>query len=190
MTSNYLYQEGYVWIWLPHSIKPIVAGKLTVNNTKILFNYGKSYLARADAIAINQDELPLISGVISSSNTEALPGCLRDASPGAWGRRVILNKLLGHKDINAETSELNEMTYLMVSGSDRIGALDFQASPTKYEPRCNKANSLETLLRAAETVQKGELLNEELAQALQHGTSIGGARPKAILEYNNKKYIA
>ncbi|HBS26843.1 MAG TPA: phosphatidylinositol kinase, partial [Gammaproteobacteria bacterium] len=33
-------------------------------------------------------------------------------------------------------------------------------------------------------------LTSELDKALHHGSSIGGARPKALIEENGKKYIA
>ena len=190
MTSSASYKEGYVWIWLPEETEPVVAGKLTHKGSKILFNYGQSYLERENAIPIYSKELPLQGGLQESLTTEPLHGCLRDASPDAWGRRVILNRLLGRKGKNIDAADLSEMTYLMESGSDRIGALDFQSSPTEYIPRLPTNAQLETLFLSAEMVEKGMPLNEELAQALHHGTSIGGARPKAMLEEGNKKYIA
>jgi serine/threonine-protein kinase HipA len=50
--------------------------------------------------------------------------------------------------------------------------------------------SLDDLLRAAEQVEKGVPLSPELDKALQHGTSLGGARPKALLTSDDKKFIA
>ena len=188
MTSKESYNEGYVWIWLPGETKPVVAGKLTLKGSKILFNYGKSYLALDHAIPIDANELPLQQGLQESNGSEPLHGSLRDSAPDAWGRRVILNKLLGQK--GKDTAELSEMTYLMISGSDRIGALDFQASPLEYVARVSGNTSLEDLLQSAELVEKGIPLNDTLAQAFLHGTSIGGARPKAMLEDGHKKYIA
>jgi len=190
MTSKTFNRECYVWIWLPNQTKPVVAGKLTTQGTKVLFHYGQSYLKREDAIAIYPKELPLKAGLWENPNKGPLHGCLRDASPDAWGRRVILNKLLGKKGQDVDTADLSEMTYLMESGSDRIGALDFQASSTTYIPRPPNNTSLATLHRCATLIEKGAPLDETLAKALYHGTSIGGARPKAIFEGNGKKYIA
>jgi len=42
MTSNKDYNAAYVWIWLPRKNQPVVAGKLTTENNKLLFNYGKN----------------------------------------------------------------------------------------------------------------------------------------------------
>ena len=79
---------------------------------------------------------------------------------------------------------------MLESGSDRIGALDFQLSPTEYVPRTSAGASLDDLVQSAERVEKGLPLGPELEQALQHDTSIGGARPKAQIETVDKKYIA
>jgi len=119
-----------------------------------------------------------------------MPSAIRDASPDAWGRRVIINRALGFKGQNAGGVELDELTYLLESGSDRVGALDFQRSPTDYVPRQRQAASLEELMQSAERVEQGVLLRPELDQALQHGTSLGGARPKVLIDADERKYIA
>ena len=78
----------------------------------------------------------------------------------------------------------------MESGSDRIGALDFQQSPTEYIPRSANNARLEELMESAQRVEQGVPLTPELDQALFHGSSIGGARPKALIEEHGSKYIA
>ena len=194
MTSNGTFREAYVWIWLPDEHEPVVAGKLEADNDNILFNYGKSYLERIDdtrpAISIYEPELPLQTGALPLLNGLKMPGCIRDAAPDAWGRRVIINKKLGLKGAGPDTADLDELTYLLESGSDRIGALDFQRSPSEYVPRSANNVSLEELLESAERVEKGTPLTPELDQALFHGSSIGGARPKALIEAQGTKYIA
>ncbi|HBA88409.1 MAG TPA: phosphatidylinositol kinase [Geobacter sp.] len=190
MNSNLHPKDLYVWIWLPGEIEPVVAGKLTAHGTTYVFNYGRSYLDRDNAISIYDAELPLRQGLIPLLPGLAMPGCLRDAAPDAWGRRVILNKRFGKAATDIDPGAIDELTYLIESGSDRIGALDFQLSPTIYEPRCAPGAPLEELLEAADFIERGIPLTPELAQALQHGTSIGGARPKTLVESNSQKYIA
>lgn len=190
MTSKPRQSEAYVWIWLPGETEPVVAGKLTVDGEDLLFNYGRSYLDRKDAISINEAELPLRPGLLPLVAGLRMPNCIRDAAPDAWGRRVIMNKLLGTSSPDVDTAELGELTYLIESGSDRIGALDFQKSPTEYVPRLKESSTLEELQRAAEKVEQGIPLTLELDQALIHGSSIGGARPKALIEEASRKYIA
>lgn len=183
-----------MWIWLPDKTQPVVAGKLTEDKGFIQFNYGKTYLERTGAahpaISIYEPELPLEAGILPLLDGLHMPNSIRDAAPDAWGRRIIINKLLGQKGKDAETADLGEITYLLESGSDRIGALDFQQSPTEYIPRSVHNASLEELLESAERVDKGIPLTPDLDQALFHGSSIGGARPKAMIEEQGTKYIA
>ncbi|RJP77171.1 MAG: type II toxin-antitoxin system HipA family toxin [Desulfobacteraceae bacterium] len=191
MTSEKVgYQEAFVWIWLPGAMDPVVAGKLTLDGNRLTFNYGKSYLDRRDAIPIFEMELPLQPGILPLLPGLSMPGCIRDASPDAWGRRVIMNKKLGRIGVNADSARLDELTYLLESGSDRIGALDFQQSATEYIPRSAVNVPLDELLQSAERVEKGIPLTAELDQALWYGTSIGGARPKALIDGEKIKYIA
>jgi serine/threonine-protein kinase HipA len=191
MTSDLRYEEAYVWIWLPHETQPVVAGRIArQNDGRLVFNYGQSYLARANAIAIYDPELPLKAGEIPLHDRFQLPSCIRDASPDAWGRRVIVNRTLGLKGQDASIAELDELTYLLESGSDRIGALDFQHSATQYVARQQANATLEELMQSAERVEKGVPLSPDLDQALQHGTSLGGARPKALIETDKQKLIA
>src|SRR5580704_16128615 len=158
MTSE-RYDDAYVWIWLPEGIEPVVAGVLTHSGSQFVFNYGQSYLARDNAIAIYRLELPLKAGRIPLLAGFSMPSCIRDASPDAWGRRVLVNHKLGLKGTEAGQTELDELTYLLESGSDRVGALDFQISPTEYVPRQREAATLEELLEAAERVDRGESLS-------------------------------
>lgn len=190
MTSEAAPDVAYVWIWLPGTTTPIVAGRLFRANGHIAFNYGRSYLGRRDAIPIYKPELPLEPGGLPPLEGLSIASCIRDAAPDAWGRRVIVNKVFGQKGAAVETDQIDELTYLLWSGSDRIGALDFQRSATHYEPRESSDATLEALLEAADLVQAGTPLPAGLDQALLHGSSIGGARPKAMITDGRAKYIA
>ena len=187
-------QQAFVWIWLPNETQPVVAGRLEADHGNILFNYGKSYLERVNdskpVMPIYEPELPLQAGALPLPAGLTMPGCIRDAAPDAWGRRVIINKKRGLKGAGMDTAELDELTYLLESGSDRIGALDFQRSPTEYIPRVANNVSMEELIESAGRVEKGIPLTPELDQALLQGSSIGGARPKALIQEQGKKYVA
>jgi serine/threonine-protein kinase HipA len=189
MTSKPRHDEAYVWVWLPGATAPVVAGRLARDGESLIFNYGRSYLKLEGAIPLYLPELPLHAGAMPPEPGLSMAGCLRDGAPDAWGRRVILNRTFGIKGKDADIGAIDELTYLLESGSDRIGALDFQLSPTAYVPRSAQAATLEELLNAAEKVEKGIPLTPELDQALFHGSSLGGARPKAMIEDGDKKLI-
>lgn len=180
----------YVWRWLPGATDPVVAGELQIDDRgRQLFVYGRSYLERGNAGPIYEPELPLrprghepVSGLDHFS-------CLRDAAPDAWGRRVIENRIFGRKGVDPGAS-VDESTYLLHSGSDRTGALDFQKSASEYIPRDHQAASLDELYKAAELLATDQPIPPELEEALNHGTSIGGARPKATITGENARYVA
>lgn len=203
MTSDQAADRAYVWVWLPGRTDPVVAGVLTDTGARfdkepvLGFRYARSYRDRPDAVSLFGPELPLTDAALDPTDPprtslpsghrrspRALAGCLRDAAPDAWGRRV-LNLRLAH----TPDAVLGELTYLLASGSNRIGNLDFQSSPTRYEPRGNAA-TLEQLVAAADLIEKGEEIPDDLAAAAGHGTSIGGARPKALLEDRGRHLIA
>lgn len=191
MTSDFKTPEGaFVWTWLPNETDPVVAGRITVDGDRYIFNYGASYLDRKNAIPLYEPELPLRRGRIAPLPNMEMASSLRDGSPDAWGRRVIINRLVGPNAADEGTDGLNELTYLLESGSDRIGALDFQLSATEYVPRLSAQASYKDLLEAADRVEKGLPLSSSLDQAINHGTSIGGARPKSLIDGNDRKLIA
>jgi len=179
--------QVFVWIWLPGAFEAVVAGRLEPVGPIVNFTYGRTYLEREGAIPVYLPELPLGPQPISPL-VGAVAGCIADVGPDAWGQRVILNRLTGRAD--GDTAALGPLTYLIESGSDRIGALDFQASPTEYVPRSVVYASLEELAESAERVEREIPLSPELDAALLHGSSVGGARPKALLDDGEARLIA
>lgn len=191
MTSNVKSPtSAFVWVWLPDAETPVVAGQIEKNAERYLFNYGRSYLDNRGAVPLYLPELPLEAGQQEPLAPLTIANALRDASPDAWGRRVIINRLMGLQANTAEAAELEEISFMLESGSDRIGGLDFQISATNYVPRQSINVTLEELQRASEIVEKGVPLTDDLADVLQHGTAIGGARPKALIDDGASKFIA
>jgi serine/threonine-protein kinase HipA len=175
---------AYVWVWLPGALEPVVCGRLDDSDGTITFNYARSYLERDDAVPVYRPELPLRRGEQRAVTGTRLPLCIDDAMPDSWGRQVVNHRL------GTPTAVYGELTYLLESGSDRIGALDFQISPDDYVARAADHPSLDDLAEAARRMQTGEALGPELEAALLHGSSIGGARPKALVNSESSQLIA
>ena len=175
--------HAYVWVWLPEATEPVVAGRLDDRGAIVTFTYARSYLERAQPMSLYLPELPLRRGELQPLSGE-IAGCVSDAAPDAWGRRAI-----EYRRGDAH-SDLPILTYLLESGSDRIGALDFQASASRYEARLGDSSSLAELAEAADRVDRGEPLTPALSRVLLHGTSVGGARPKALMAGGERGMIA
>jgi serine/threonine-protein kinase HipA len=183
-------RQAYVWIWLPRAEEPVVAGRLDEAGSEVSFVYGRSYLERSERIPIYMPELPLIESRIRPLPELAVPGCILDSGPDAWGQRVIMDRLLGPAARDADPADLGTLTFLLESSSDRIGALDFQASATEYVAREHTPATLDELATAAERIDAGIPLTPALGEALVRGTSIGGARPKASIDDGGPGLIA
>lgn len=69
----------------PGAIQPVVAGVIRARGTSFIFTYGRSYLARPDAISLYRPELPLKSGTQEPLAGLDIAGCLADAGPDSWG---------------------------------------------------------------------------------------------------------
>lgn len=184
-------RDAFVWVWLPGHTEPVVAGRLHFqrHGRRYVFGYGRSYLDRPDAISLYTPELPLRPGWQAPASNMAIASVLRDAGPDSWGQRVILERIHGIKGAAADPGDLDQITYFLESGSNRIGGLDFQTGPDVYAPRGGTA-TLDELHAAADALQEGRELTEELGAALVRGTSIGGARPKALIDVDGSAHIA
>jgi serine/threonine-protein kinase HipA len=144
------------------------------------FRYGLRYLDRPSAFEVDPRALSL-RGRQSVRGVALFPlpglsefGGLRDAAPDAWGRRVIEAKL------RVPANSLDELTYLLEAGSDRVGALDVRES-LEADPKqpAGALTSLPYLLQAAEAIEAGEEIPAGLIPYLGGAPSAGGARPKA-----------
>jgi serine/threonine-protein kinase HipA len=174
--------EGTAWVhvWLPNQTTPVLAARLDkASNGGLNLTYGRRYLARADAIPLDPRELPLRPRSHSPPSGD-LHSAIRDASPDAWGRRV-LEHTLGRA--------LTEREYLVEAGSDRIGALGVGRTETPVDEQGHQA-SLDDLMDATARMEAGTPLPPGLELALRRGTSVGGARPKALLTEGPRKWVA
>jgi serine/threonine-protein kinase HipA len=180
--------EAYVWHWLPDASEPVVAGIVQRSAARYRFAYAASYLARPDATSLYGPELPLGAGWIEPLEGLTIAGSLRDGGPDAWGQRVIIEGLFGDPDA-VDPGDVDQITYFLASASNRIGALDFQETPDAYAPRGGSA-TLDELHGAARDLAEGRSLAPEVAAALLHGTSVGGARPKVTIAAGDVSYVA
>lgn len=177
----------YVWAWLRGESTPVPAGVLErrSGSSDLSFRYGEKYMRRTNALPLYG--LPFDGPTWHGATANlGMPAAIRDAAPDAWGRRVILQSV---RPQSQDANELDEVIYLMRSGSNRLGALDFQASPRDYVPRV-EAGTLDQLLSAAAMIEAGVHVPAHLERALLHGTAIGGARPKALLVDGGRQLLA
>ena len=187
MTSE---RQAYIYVQLPGTLETVPAALLKVEKLRDgtfvgRFRYGDRFLERKDAIAFDPFKLPLGNTMHEFTKLRGIPGAVRDAGPDAWGRRVIENKL------QRSPGDLEEIDYLLKGPQDGAGYLSFGAKldPPVPKRRYNRTHQLAELVAAAEAIEEGKRVPEQILEQLEPGTSMGGAKPKATIEDGNRLWI-
>ncbi|MCX7342431.1 MAG: HipA domain-containing protein [Hyphomicrobiales bacterium] len=185
-----------MYITLPGQTAPVTAGRFQLTADRMgtpvgRFVYGRSYLDRGEAVEIDPVELKLARGTTyETAGMKGVFGALRDAGPDYWGRAVI--------ERHVGKAPLGEFDYLLESPDDRAGALGFGLGPEPPAPRrqFNQTIELEKLQKIADELIEDENKKPADAKAAQVqellliGTSMGGARPKAVVEDKDGLWLA
>lgn len=120
-----------------------------------------------------------------------LPGMLADVLPDRFGNQLINRWLAG---MGRPQDSMNPVEILLFLGSRGMGALEFEPSSLK-ENKNTFPLELESLVQIAKIMMdkrsmfKTNIIKYEekaVIDILKIGTSAGGARPKALIAYNEK----
>ncbi|MDE0083798.1 MAG: HipA domain-containing protein [Gammaproteobacteria bacterium] len=190
MTSE---RECFVYVVLPGATEFVTAGRFRWSDPGTggvgQFVYGRSYRERGDAVELDPVELRLSGRVYETARIQGFFGAIRDAMPDYWGRCVI--------DRNAGSGGLSEFDYLLQGPDDRAGALGFglDVAPPLARRRFNRTLDLAGLQRAADAIVAGDSgpagsVGVRAEELLLLATSMGGARPKAVVEDGRALWIA
>lgn len=181
----------YVYIQLPGTFEWIPCASLKVREIadgrfEGTFTYGKKYLQRTNVVALDPFHLPLTERPQKFTQLKGIPGAVRDASPDAWGRRVIQAKL------QRSEADVAELEYLLNGPDDGAGNLRFGRSidPPGPQRRFNRTHQLPALIEAIQQLEEGGRLPHQILEELEPGTSMGGARPKVTIEDDHKIWLA
>ncbi len=194
MTSEPGATECYVYVTLPGKSAFVTAGRFVLEPDRSSvpvgrFVYGRSYLSNPDAVPIDPIDLKLAGTTCRTTALKGVFGALRDAGPDHWGRRVI--------ERHAGVPQLGEIDYLLNAPDDSAGALGFGPGPRPPAPqrKFNKTLDLERLIALANAIASGEDVPDDpdagqVEDLMMIGTSMGGARPKAVIEDSDGLWLA
>ncbi len=148
------------------------------------FQYSEDWIGHPLRFSIDPS-LPLALGVPYTSS--CLWGAFQDISPDRWGR------LLQRRAHGAYLSESSFM--LGVSDTMRMGALRISTAedPSNFLSPHTKIPKLVTigeLMEAIQNLENDKETPDDIKLLLQPGGSLGGARPKAIVEDEGSMWIA
>lgn len=166
------------------------------------FQYDKKFIERKQDLSpikmpiVNGDRIYRFSELRpAKGNTvdtfKGLPGLLSDALPDKYGNQLI-NVWLAQNGRPADS--MNPVEQLCFIGARGMGALEFE--PAQLTTSKNTFSiEIDSLVDAAKNMlskRKGLEVNfnhnekKAMMEILKIGTSAGGARPKAVITYNEK----
>lgn len=155
-----------------------------------VFEYDPSYVVDPCAFPLDPLNMPLGRQSYATTSQFVMLGSIFDSAPDAWGRKVARSSL--------DNDEQNNMfRNAFLKGADGIGALvltplhmNDEASLTRIvaesiqeRPRLSQ---LERAAKAAHDLEKTGHVGDDLEEMLSGSWTIGGARPKAILQDDSK----
>lgn len=175
----------------------VPAGKLQVIEdsrfSTARFAYGRRYLERPDAVAIDPVQMPLGDGLIEAPADYPLFNGIRDAAPDAWGRKLIERHVL-----RSQNRQAGEADFLFASQSGhRIGALRFGPTPAApgqvldyaLPPGISNLGTLEGFQALVDAFERGDASAQAVADFVAPGSDLGGARPKGTLLVDNFPWL-
>lgn len=177
--------QDQLFLWLlTRPEQPLLIGELNTVRTQrgVSLRYAESWLERGFALS---EDLPLLDEEFLPREKDSAAGAVDDARPDRWGERVI--RLID------KPARLSLMEYLYFAGDDRFGALGVSTSRENYSPRAGGPLPSLADAEAIHDIVRRVLANEPIPAAqrrlLAPGVTMGGARPKALLDLEGERWI-
>lgn len=173
----------YLW-WLADPAQPRWIGTLRSARAQrgVSLHYSPEWLAQGVALS---EDLPLRDLEFLPTERDSAAGAVDDARPDRWGERVI--RLLD------KPARLSLMEYLYYAGDARFGALGVSTSAQHYQPRrpgpLPVLADVGALQQLVQRVLNGDSIPPEQRRLIAPGTTLGGARPKALLDMDDAAWV-
>lgn len=170
-------------VFLHHTDKKIVVGKLAYKDGVIYFEYDSDFLDRK--IQLSPYKLPLNSGVHICDDKvfEGLFGVFGDSLPDGWGRLLLDRHFLKRGMQYSDITPLDRLRYI---GKFGIGALSYKPIIDSINATSNETIVLDHLAAASYEILHGNS-EDMIDNLLSLGGSSAGARPKVMLQLSQDK---
>src|SRR5574343_1265258 len=174
-------QMHIFWLQDPSSPRLVGALDLNVRLKGANFEYSTEWLKTGVSLSA---DLPLRTGEFYPEPGH-LPGAVDDARPDRWGERVI-------RHVDAP-KRLSILEYLFFAGDDRFGALGISLEAQRYVP-CNRGpaphlSDVSAIYELVQAIESGQKVEEHLARLIRPGATLGGAKPKALVNIDGQTHI-
>ena len=167
------------------------------------FKFADSWIKKYNAITLSED-LNNYPGIQYTLPNKDIFGCFADALPDRWGRTLLLRReqILAQEESRA-VRRLSSFDFLTgIDDFSRMGGFRFKETPdgefinADHSLRIPPLTDLRELIAASKEIEKSEEVNalpekRWIAQLVQPGSSLGGARPKAnVVDTDRSIYVA
>jgi serine/threonine-protein kinase HipA len=182
--NAYVPQDRMALWMLTTPDRPQLVGEisLALNGQGVGLRYGEHWLATGFALS---EDLPLIPELFVPTRKQEAVGALEDARPDRWGERVIRKF--------ERASRMSLIEFLLFAGADRHGALGVSTTQEAYVPWSSSPMPSLGDLPAMDEVVRKVIANEPVAdieqRLLRPGVSLGGARPKSLIEIDGDAWL-
>lgn len=173
----------YLW-YLGQPDAPVRVGELNLvmNRRGVSLRYAQDWIRHGFALS---EDLPLSDLEHFPRDKDTAAGAVDDARPDRWGERVI--RLIDRPP------RLSLLEYLYFAGDDRFGALGVSTDAQTYRPReigpLPKLADVDALHAVVRRVLANEPVDERQRRLLAPGVTLGGARPKALLQLEGAEWV-
>lgn len=161
----------------------IFVGRLALKSNKIFFEYDTAFIK--SNLQLSPFKLPLKAGVIPSNDFifEGLFGVFNDSLPDGWGRLLLDRALVKHHINPYSLSALDRLCFI---GSHGMGALVFEPEAETFPMILH--DSLDDI---ADEISEFQENNDDryVEDLLRLGGSSAGARPKVLIQIEDKHWI-
>lgn len=170
-----------VWIW-----GRLVGAVVEMDDRRVVFEYDETF--RRTGPELSPMRLPLtvagpqeFPGLLRKDSFQGLPGLLADVLPDTFGRGVIRSYYTARGRTDLALSPVQQLLYV---GNRGIGALEFRpAEEFPSRPAEEEALNIAALVADARRIIEGDA-RITIPEIYRIGSSAGGARPKAVVLYN------
>ena len=167
------------------------------------FKFADSWIKKYNAITLSED-LNNYPGIQYTQPNKDIFGCFADALPDRWGRTLLLRReQIMAQEENRPVRRLSSFEFLTgIDDFSRMGGFRFkETSDGEFINADNflripPLTDLRELIAASKEIEKSEEANalpekRWIAQLVQPGSSLGGARPKAnVVDTDRRIYVA
>lgn len=183
MAAQTTLRDYLVWVALPDGrVMPAADFRLETDHRgrhrMSGLRYRAEWLGLPASYPLNPVHAPLQANPIEWATRE-VPAVLDEVLPGRWERAVQQRVWAGRYDIDDLHAVLG-----MPRSTWRVGAIE--VLPVDVEPPSLESslafNDIEGLAEEAERIDRHQLPEIQALMRMQEGSSVGGARPKVLIE--------